>query len=308
MTITQSIPEIVVPGSTSNLGPAFDALSVAVDLYLRVRVVELLPASPGTLEMTFDGPSPAGENRIETAFRLASDRHGVPASGLSVRVASDIPMTAGLGSSAAATIAGLRLYEIAAGAPLDQGDLLAMASVVEGHPDNASAALLGGIALSCQRPDGRIIARAWTWPAHVRFVVATPSFALATSDARGVLPSTIPLGDAVANLQRALLLVRALETGQYEDIREALRDCWHQPARGPLVPGLREACALEHPAILGACLSGAGPSVVALAAPGRSDEAAALLAGVYQRLDVPHTIRNLAAHPVATHSLPATVA
>jgi homoserine kinase len=279
-----------------------------VDVYLRVRVLDVLPASPGTLEMAFDGPAPTGDNRISTAFRLATTRRGMPIQGLRVRVSSDIPMTAGLGSSAAATIAGLRLYEIAAGIALDTTDLLTMATAVEGHPDNASAALLGGIALSCQRADGSIIARAWTWPAPIRFVVATPAFSLATSDARGVLPPTVTLGDAVANLQRALLLVRALETGQYEDIREALRDCWHQPARGPLVPGLREACALEHPAILGACLSGAGPSVVALAAPGRSDEAAALLGDVYRRLDVPHTIRNLAAHPVANHSLPATVA
>lgn len=308
MTIAQSIPEIVVPGSTSNLGPAFDALSVAVDVYLRVRVLEVRPASPGLLEMAFDGASPAGENRIETAFRLASAKRGTPVQGLRVQVRCDIPMTAGLGSSAAATIAGLRLYEIASGTPLDPGDLLAMATEVEGHPDNASAAYLGGITLSCECEQGRVIARAWTWPASIRFVVATPAFTLPTSDARGVLPGTVTLADAVANLQRALLLVRALETGQYDDIREALKDRWHQPARGPLVPGLREVLAIDHPAVLGACLSGAGPSVLALAAPGRSEEAAALLAEVYRRLGVPHTIRNLAAHPVATHSLPATVA
>jgi homoserine kinase len=112
-----------------------------------------------------------------------------------------------------------------------------------------------------------------------------------------VLPQTIPLADAVANLQRALLFVRALESRHYGDLREALKDRWHQPSRRPLVPGLAEALAVEHPAVLGVCLSGAGPSVLALAAPGRAGEAATALAGVYRRLGVAHTIRILAAHP-----------
>ena len=156
--------------------------------------------------------------------------------------------------------------------------------------------------LSCQRDDGQIIARAWRWPADdpVRGR-RRRKLALETANAREPCCSpTVPLKDAVANLQRALLLVRALETGRpTSDLREALRDRWHQPARGPLVPVLAEALALEHPAVLGVCLSGAGPSIVALAAPGRADEAADALAGVYRRLDVPHTIRTLAAHQPA---------
>jgi homoserine kinase len=300
--------EIVVPGSTSNLGPAFDALSVAVDLFLRLRVVDVRPDLQGALDLTFAGGAPVGENRIESAYQLACRRFGTPAAGLCVHVSSDIPMSAGLGSSAAASIGAFRLYETARAVSLDEHEILAMATELEGHPDNAAAALHGGITLSCQREDGSIIARAWNWPADIRFVVATPGFTLQTKKARGVLPPTVPLGDAVANLQRALLLVRALESGQYEDLREALKDRWHQPARGPLVPGLGEALAIDHPAVLGVCLSGAGPSVVALAAPVRSEEAAALLGEVYRRLDVPHTIRNLAAHPAANHRLPVTSA
>ncbi len=295
---------IAVPGSTSNLGPAFDALSVAVDLYLRVRVLDVRVDPTGRLDLTFTGPRPDGENRIEAAYLLACRRFGTPAMGLQAHVSSEIPMAAGLGSSAAATIAGFRLYEAARALPCDRDDLLAMATGLEGHPDNASAALLGGLTLSCQQEDGRVIARAWHWPADIRLVVATPELALPTREARGILPPTVPLRDAVANLQRALLLVRALETGQYEDLREALKDRWHQPARAPLVPGLAEALAIDHPAVLGVCLSGAGPSVLALASPGRSEEAAALLGEVYQRLRVPHTIRNLAAHQTANHALP----
>jgi len=118
---------------------------------------------------------------------------------------------------------------------------------------------------------------------------------LETTRARAALPASVPLADAVANLQRALLLVRALDTGDYGDLREALNDRWHQPARTVMVPALAECLAIDHPAVLGVCLSGAGPSVLALAAPGRSEEAAAVLGDVYRRLGVPHTIRNLAA-------------
>jgi homoserine kinase len=102
--------------------------------------------------------------------------------------------------------------------------------------------------------------------------------------------------------------VRALETGQYDDLREALKDRWHQPARAALVPGLPEALSIDHPSILGVCLSGAGPSVLALASPGRSEEAVAVVGDVYRRLNVPHTIRTLAAHPTATQPLPVPAA
>ena len=302
--MAEPITEIAIPGSTSNLGPGFDALAVAVDLFLRVDVVDVMLAQPGTLETAFIGAKPGGKNRIETAFRFAHERIGAEPSGLRVRVRSEIPMVAGLGSSAAATIAGLRLYELAAGITFDETDLLIMAAHLEGHPDNAAAALLGGMTLSCECDDGRILARSWRWPPDIRFVVATPDFTLHTRTARAVLPTDLPLRDAVANLQRALLLVRALETGQYGDLREALKDRWHQPARAPLVAGLPEALGIDHPSVLGVFLSGAGPSVVALAAPGQSEEASVVLGTVYQRLGMPHTIRNLAAHGSAMSRLP----
>jgi homoserine kinase len=284
---------IEVPGSISNLGPGFDALSVAVQIYLRVRVVDVRPDSPDTIETVFVGASPGGENRIETAFRLARQRIGRAAPGVRIEVQSDIPTRAGLGSSGAATVAGLRLYGQLTGA-LDAPDLLALATEVEGHPDNAAAALLGGFAVSCQQDDGRIVARTWPWPDDLQCVVATPDLPLETAHARGVLAPTLSRCDAIFNLQRALLFVHAVTQRRYDDLREALRDRWHQPARTPMVPGLADALALDHPAVLGACLSGAGPSIVALTA-GRAPEAAAQLSSIYQRLGVPATVRVLAA-------------
>jgi homoserine kinase len=296
--------EISVPGSIANLGPGFDALSVAVQLYLRVRVIAIRPSEPDAIDWDFAGQAPSGENRIETAFRLARTRRGIPAPGLRVHVESEIPQTAGLGSSAAAAIAGLKLYEAvvsgfsqtSAGSALNRtSDLLAMATELEGHPDNAAAALLGGLTVSCQLENGRIVARSWRWPDALRLVVATPDVPLQTSHARRVLPADLSMRDAVFNLQRALLLIHALDSGQYDDLRDAMRDRWHQPARAPLVPGLTEALAIDDPAVLGICLSGAGPSIVALASDG-APRAATLLRALYDRLGVTCTIRTLSAH------------
>jgi homoserine kinase len=286
---------IAVPGSVANLGPGFDALAVAVELYLTLDVVDVRPGAPGQLQFTFvGGPPLVGENRIERAFRLAEQRLGATTTGLIVEVRTHIPMRAGLGSSAAATVAGLRLYE-AVTTEQPTSDLLALATEIEGHPDNAAAALLGGLALSCQFSDGRVEARAWNWPEGLRLVVGTPESQLETAAARKILPQTVSLRDAVFNLQRALLLVRALDSGRFSDLREALGDRWHQPTRQSFVPGLPEALALDHPSVLGVCLSGSGPSIAILASD-RHEEAAALLAGIYKGLGVAYTIRTLSAH------------
>lgn len=288
--------KIIVSGSVSNLGPGFDALSVAVGVYLAVEVIDVEPDRPGHLDFEFAvGPAPQGENRIVTGFQRAQARFGDIGPGLRVRVSSDIPMKAGLGSSAAATVAGLRLYE-AATAPRPLDDLMRLASGVEGHPDNAAAALQGGITLSCQREDGGIAVLSWRWPEDLVFVVSTPAAELETAFARTVVPQQIPLADAIFNLQRALLFVRALDAGAYEHLREAMRDRWHQPARQRFVPGLAEAIALDHPSILGVCLSGAGPSICAVARRERAAEAGGLLEGVYGTIGVPCTIRTLSAH------------
>lgn len=286
--------EIIVPGSISNLGPGFDALSLAVRLYLRVRVVDVQPNAPDTLHCDVIGPPLIGENRIATAFARARAVVGAPAPGLRVEVRSDLPFRAGLGSSAAAAVAGLRLYE-AVTAPRDAEEWLRLAAELEGHPDNAAAALLGGLTVSCQHTDGRVTARSWRWPSRIKMVIATPDCEVATADARRVLPDTVSLRDAVFNLQHALLFVHAVRGGSVRDLREALRDRLHQDVRAPFVPGLAEALALEHPALLGVCLSGSGPSIVAFAQE-ETDTVAELLRSLYGRLDVGCCVRVLAAH------------
>src|SRR5208337_4938323 len=133
---------------------------------------------------------------------------------LYIEVRSDIPMRAGLGSSAAATVAGLRLYEAFAG-PLPIQAIVNAACALEAHPDNASAASLGGLTTSCQLPDGSVYATSFRWPEAISFVVLTPNVPLTTAESRKVLPSFVPRRDVVFNLQRLSLLLQLLQGGDF---------------------------------------------------------------------------------------------
>ena len=254
--------EIVVPGSTSNLGSGFDAFGLAVDVHLTVRVVEVDHDRPGRLAWRFVGPAPDGENFIERGFR-AGVVDPLASPSLVIDVRSSIPMKAGLGSSAAAIVAGLRLAACVDGSAGRQA-LLDRATALEGHPDNVSASILGGLTISCAGADGHVLSRAARWPATWQLVVATPEIGLATKDARAVLPESVSRADAVANLQRAALLVHAVDRIDRDAMREALRDRMHQPYRAGLVPGLDRALAFRAPSLIGTFLSGAGPSIAAV--------------------------------------------
>jgi homoserine kinase len=210
-----------------------------------------------------------------------------------VAIDSEIPMAAGLGSSAAATVAGLRIFEHVTGS-LSDSRLLAIATELEGHSDNAAAALLGGMT-SVVDDERQPQALRWEWPEDLRVIVATPFTGLATSKARAALAATIPRHDAVFNLQRVLSLVHALEAREYDRLREAFRDRWHQPARAALVPHLDAVLNIDDPDVLGACLSGAGPSVAVFA---RREFARIerVLQATCEAAGTPVTVRTLAAH------------
>lgn len=285
--------EITVPGSIANLGPGFDTLAVAVQLYLRLKVTVVEGSE--NLHFNFADQTLAGENYIERAFRFLARQTGSSFPSLKVEVRSEIPMRAGLGSSAAATVAGLRLFESLNG-PLPTQALLNAACYLEGHPDNAAAALLGGLTASCQLPDGSAYAATLPWPQSLAFIVLTPDMALATSEARRVLPTHIPRADVIFNLQRLALFLQLLHSGNYGLLKQAMSDRLHQPYRQCLVPGLEAALHLEHEDLLGVCLSGAGPSIVAVAEK-NVEKIETLLANTYEPLGIAYQIRTLRAHP-----------
>ena len=284
--------EITVPASVANLGPGFDVLAVAVQLYLRLKVRPI--EGRNELRFNFVGQQLKGENYIERAFNFLARQHSGSFPSLEVNVHCDIPIRSGLGSSAAATVAGLRLYE-AIMEPMQPRDLLNAAVALEGHPDNVSAALLGGMTASCQLPDGSTSAVSMHWPASLRLVVATPEYNLSTTAARSVLPERVSRHDAVFNLQRMAHLLHALQSEDFSLLHEALADRLHQPHRQKLIPGLDQALMLDHPDILGVCLSGAGPSVVVFATQSLV-EIEGMLARIYEGLQLPYQVHTLAVH------------
>ena len=283
---------IRVPGSASNLGPGFDALAVAVQLYLKVTVREVLDRSRREVHCTFAGVALEGDNYVARSVTTLAARDGVDLPSLQVDIASDIPMQAGLGSSAAATVAGLLLYRHLTSADTD---VLAEGTRFEGHPDNVAASVLGGLSTACAADDGTVLAVSTPWPAMIRLVAVTPDVRVKTPEARRVLPASLSLADAVFNLQRATLLVSALQAGRTDVLREALKDRWHQPFRAPLVPGLTEALALDVPGLLGVCLSGSGPTVLAMVT-GDTEPTVRALEDVYARLGLACHVRTMPAH------------
>ena len=285
--------EFVVPASIANLGPGFDALAVAVQLYIRVRVTGIDSVGRNAVRSRFGAVALEGDDYVARSIRTLAAREGLDFPSLALDIASDIPMQAGLGSSAAATVAGLQIYDALAGPA--QRDLIAEGTAFEGHPDNIAAALLGGLASACVCDDGRVLTASTPWPDQIRFVAATPQARVKTPEARRVLPESISRADAIFNLQRVALLLQALHANRHALLREALRDRWHQPYRASLVPGLAEALALDHPDLLGVCLSGSGPTVVTLVL-GNTGGIEQALADIYARLKVPCHLRVLKAH------------
>jgi homoserine kinase len=293
--------EVRVPASTANMGAGFDCLGLALEMYLSVRATLL--SQPGArtqarsrgVRGTSALPKDPDQNLIFRAMRLAADREGFELPRVRLAVQNEIPVAGGLGSSAAAAVAGLALGYLVTGRPVPKDTVLRYAAEMEGHPDNVAAALLGGFVVTFTRPDGRVVALRKRWPKLIRVIVITPDLALETKKSRAVLPQSISRADAVFNLQRSALFVAALEDRRYDLIWDAMQDRLHQESRQALIPGLSEVFALPRiPGLLGVALSGAGPSVVALATE-RIDEIGKAIAGCFERHGLSPTIRSLEA-------------
>lgn len=286
---------ITVPASTSNLGAGFDTLGLALALHLVVEVTAVVEDGLGEVRCTFVTDAPHGENLIARGFAEIVTRRAVTAPpSVEVRVRCDIPPGAGLGSSAAALVAGGHLAALVM-PDVDTALILDVMTAVEGHPDNVAAALYGGLVASLTEGDGTVRTVVLPWPSSLRLVVATPDVPLATRTARAVLPTQVSRADAVFNLQRVAVLLGALATGRHDLVGAALADRLHQPHRQPLIAGLAEALQLDVDGLRGVFLSGAGPSVAAIT-EGDPGPTIAALRDIYARLERPCAVRVLDVH------------
>ncbi|MBI2865110.1 MAG: homoserine kinase [Chloroflexi bacterium] len=255
---------ILVPATTANLGPGFDTLGMALDIR---NALTVSVADDFAIEVEGEGAaaiSRGPDNVIYQAIRTAFDRAGVAIPPLRLQVRSDIPLARGLGSSAAAVAGGLMAGNALCGGRLSMDDLLALGYAFEGHPDNVTPALLGGCVASAV-VDGKVAYARVPLPENLRTVLFIPDFEMPTKEARAILPDPVRRADAVFNLGRVALLVAALSTGRLDLLRTATEDRLHQPPRQavfPAMPLLFQA-AIEAGA-LGAFLSGAGSTVIAL--------------------------------------------
>ncbi|HEY9899315.1 MAG TPA: homoserine kinase [Pantanalinema sp.] len=269
--------EVLVPATSANMGPGFDCLGLALPFGNRFRV-ETAPRQPGSYRLAGEGAGSAleGERNLfwVAAQRLAAEV-GAELPPLAVACEASIPLGRGLGSSASAVVGGLLAANRVLGERLGPGDLLRLATEIEGHPDNVAPALLGGVCVAVQGEGGLLAERLAVMDAP-GLAVAVPSFELSTAKARAALPSLVPHADAVYNVGRAALLVTALFSSRRELLAEALADRLHQPYREPLIPGMPEVVrAARDAGAWGVTLSGAGPTLLAWC-PSERREAVAL--------------------------------
>jgi len=287
--------EVRVPGSTSNLGSGFDCFGLALKLYLTVRATGV-PDAAEVCRVTTTGAKENealprnAVNLIYRAMSFAARSEGTSLPPVELIVHNEIPLASGLGSSAAAIVAGIRLAGLITGKEISDQSTLNYATEFEGHPDNVAASLHGGFVASCIGTDKTVLAAKFDWPTNIRVVVVSPHSQLPTHVARAALPRTVSRVDAVYNLQRAALFTSAIAQQRYDILWEAMHDRLHQPQRESLVPGLAAALALPRtPGLLGIALSGAGPSIVALV-DGNEEEIGQRIAKCFK---VESTVRTL---------------
>lgn len=255
-----------IPATTANCGPGFDVFGIACTLYNDVTCTLLNPQESSRIEISGEGAGRLPTDRTNIAFqafeRLFSAA-GVSTPAVVMHWHNRIPLSSGLGSSATAIVGGLAAANALLGHRYSKEELLQHATAMEGHPDNVAPAIFGGITVSIMTEQG---AQSLMLPApqSLRLVVAMPELELSTHLSRQVLPSSVPLSDAVFNLSRAAYWVAALCAGDLTALGYALDDRLHQPYRAPLIPGMEQVLqAARDAGAIGATLSGAGPCMMA---------------------------------------------
>lgn len=253
-----------VPATTANLGPGFDCLGLALDIWN--EVIFKLDGEGINVQIEGEGANHLPRDERNLILRAAArlyERAGVSfPKGIQLHCRNAIPTSSGLGSSASAVIAGLCAARKLLDSPISDIELLALAAEFEGHADNAAACLLGGLVIVIKAKEGWIAEKVPMQP--LKAVIVLPEIKLSTRQARAALPKNISRKDAVANIGRTALLVHALREGRKGLLKQAMYDSLHQPYRLKLIPGAKEALkAAYNTGAYGVALSGAGPSLIA---------------------------------------------
>jgi len=268
---------IRVPATTANLGPGFDCLGLALKLYLNLEIEEIEEGL--VIEYQGEGAKKFSAKKKEDtltwkSINLVLKKTGkdIHKKGLKIRVLNEIPITRGLGSSSSAIIGGIvgaaRFYNI----DLTNQEILELALTLEGHMDNITPALIGGLTLAYKTGREEIKWTGIKTPPDLRIVVAIPEFTLNTREMRKVLPQKVALSKAIFNLSRSALLVNALQNSDWEVLPEAMEDRLHQPYRAPFIPGIEDMFSqIKKTGLAGVALSGSGPSVVSFTKAGSEE-------------------------------------
>ncbi|MCL5006355.1 MAG: homoserine kinase [Acidobacteria bacterium] len=256
-----------VPATSANLGCAFDCAAIALGLYLDIHVTLRADLE---IKVSYKGVNPDRipedeTNLIARTMRNTLRRWGKER-GFDLEIDNQIPVGVGLGSSAAAIVGSVAACHWLVDRTLYDDELVSLATELEGHPDNVAAAWHGGFTVTIQQAD-HVLAYSSPVPDLFRVVLVIPAYAVSTEKARSVLPAQYSRADVVHNLQRTAVLSAQLFSGKVDFHPSFFDDRLHQPYRAPLMPGLSEVLALKHPNLLGVCLSGAGPSILAFTRP-----------------------------------------
>lgn len=256
---------VTIPASTSNLGPGFDTLGMALTLYNELTLS--LPEKAGERIVDVNGArvSPADAGLAVTVMDRTWKVIDFSPGGFHLSMTNRIPMGRGLGSSGATVVGAVKAAAAFAGKTLSDHEVLSLALEFEGHPDNVTPSLVGGITVSSV-VNGQVRYLRIPVPERPLSIVAiVPDLQLPTKEARQLLPQSVSLEDAVYNVNRTALLVASLALGNFDYLRDAVSDRLHQPYRASVIPGLNQVIAAGYSAGALACfLSGAGPSVIAL--------------------------------------------
>jgi homoserine kinase len=257
---------IKVPATSANVGPGFDALGLALDLW---NATTITPAKEFSVQVSGEGAGrlASGKNNfIVRAAQRAAERAGKRLQPFHAECANQIPLSSGMGSSSAAILTGLLAGNALLESPFSREEILNLACEMEGHPDNVAPAMMGGLVVSTVE-QGKVIARQIPIEMNVHVTIVLPDFHLPTKQARAALPKKISMKNAVHNISRTALVVEAFRTGDLDLLGKAMTDKLHQPYRLKLIPGAIPAMnAAKEAGASAVALSGAGPSLIAFSA------------------------------------------